>query len=208
MGDPSPYLESNTPNLGAIRDFNARAATLAESYESVTFEEVHSNILDWLPPSGARVLDVGAGSGRDAAALASRGLVVVAVEPAARMLTDAKLRHERSEIEWVQDKLPALTQLNGQRYHLVLLSAVWMFIPPAERLASMRRVGSLLADGGVAVLDVLPEGPARPGFHPTSLAELEEIAMESELRVIRRSTAPDALGRAFEWTTLVLRREG
>lgn len=47
----------------------------------MTFEEAHGGVLDLLPPAPARGLDVEAGTGRDAAALARRGYQVVAVEP-------------------------------------------------------------------------------------------------------------------------------
>ena len=50
-------------------------------YESVAAETVHGGLVDLLPIAPALVLDVGAGTGRDAAWLASRGLEVVAVEP-------------------------------------------------------------------------------------------------------------------------------
>ncbi|MGQ3357308.1 MAG: class I SAM-dependent methyltransferase, partial [Phreatobacter sp.] len=60
------------------------AENLARQYESVTFEEVHAPLLHLLPLSG-RALDIGAGSGRDAAALAARGFAVTAVEPTAEL---------------------------------------------------------------------------------------------------------------------------
>jgi protein-L-isoaspartate O-methyltransferase len=50
-------------------------------YESVAAETVHGWLVDLLPNAPALVLDIGAGTGRDAAWLASRGLEVVAVEP-------------------------------------------------------------------------------------------------------------------------------
>ncbi|MDH6550225.1 ubiquinone/menaquinone biosynthesis C-methylase UbiE [Streptomyces sp. SAI-041] len=42
------------------------AERLGRVYESVSFEDVHGALLDLLPPAPARVLDVGAGTGRDA----------------------------------------------------------------------------------------------------------------------------------------------
>ncbi|MFF3403121.1 hypothetical protein ACFYW6_32055 [Streptomyces sp. NPDC002659] len=48
------------------------ADVLAVQYEEVTFDEVHSDVLQLVPVEPGRILDVGAGTGRDAAALAAQ----------------------------------------------------------------------------------------------------------------------------------------
>ena len=53
----------------------------AERYERLDFEQVHAALVDELPDYHARILDVGAGTERDAAAMAAREHQVVAVEP-------------------------------------------------------------------------------------------------------------------------------
>ncbi|MDH6569260.1 protein-L-isoaspartate O-methyltransferase [Streptomyces sp. SAI-208] len=72
------------------------AERLGRVYESVSFEDVHGALLDLLPPAPARVLDVGAGTGRDAAALAGRGYTVDAVEPVAELRRVAERLHPGS----------------------------------------------------------------------------------------------------------------
>jgi len=47
--------------------YNREADSLSARYESRSFEEIHSDALDLLPDSTTPVLDIGAGSGRDAA---------------------------------------------------------------------------------------------------------------------------------------------
>ena len=54
---------------------------LADSYEAVTPERLHGWLDGLLLDTGSLMLDVGAGSGRDAAWLAGLGHDVVAVEP-------------------------------------------------------------------------------------------------------------------------------
>src|SRR5438309_2058406 len=53
---------------------------VAARWESVTFEEVHAAALDLIPSMPGALLDVGAGSGRDARWFAEHGWDVVAVE--------------------------------------------------------------------------------------------------------------------------------
>lgn len=54
--------------------------TLAEAYEAVDPAAVHGTLLLSLPAAPSMVLDVGSGSGRDAAWLARMGHEVVAVD--------------------------------------------------------------------------------------------------------------------------------
>ncbi|NEB06003.1 methyltransferase domain-containing protein [Streptomyces sp. SID13726] len=74
---------------------------------SVSFETVHEALLDLLPDPPARVLDVGAGTGRDAAALAGRGFAVDAVEPV------AERPHLRSGVAWRTASLPEIPGVRG-----------------------------------------------------------------------------------------------
>jgi protein-L-isoaspartate O-methyltransferase len=46
------------------------ADALAGRYESISFADVHRQILHLIPRTSSRILDIGAGTGRDAAALA------------------------------------------------------------------------------------------------------------------------------------------
>ena len=61
----------------AIRWYDQNVSDVSRRYESVAAETVHGWLVDLLPIAPALVLDVGAGTGRDAAWLASRGLEVV-----------------------------------------------------------------------------------------------------------------------------------
>ena len=54
---------------------------LARRYEAVSAPDLHGPVADLIPPGPVRALDVGAGSGRDAAWLAKMGHQVLAVEP-------------------------------------------------------------------------------------------------------------------------------
>jgi 2-polyprenyl-3-methyl-5-hydroxy-6-metoxy-1,4-benzoquinol methylase len=121
-----------------------------ELYEEVRFERVHRAFLRFLPDIGARVLDVGAGSGRDAEALANRGYRVTAVEPSAGMRQLAERHHKDARIVWVDDSLPALTRVRAlrQKYEFILVSAVWMHLSPDQRPHAMTNLARLLSPNG------------------------------------------------------------
>lgn len=57
------------------------ADALIRRYESVPFVAKHREILHLIPEQPSRILDIGAGTGADAAWFAERGHAVLAVEP-------------------------------------------------------------------------------------------------------------------------------
>ena len=68
--------------------------SLAVRYESLDPEKLHADILHCCHPRlPASVIDIGAGSGRDAAWFASKGYSVLAVEPSATMREEGRRRH-------------------------------------------------------------------------------------------------------------------
>ena len=59
--------------------YSQKAKIFYDQYQSLTFEQVHQDWLSFLCGKAGLALDVGAGSGRDASALATQGWDVVAV---------------------------------------------------------------------------------------------------------------------------------
>jgi len=193
----------------AIRWYDANAEDVSRRYESVAAEIVHGWLVDLLPRAPALVLDVGAGTGRDAAWLASRGLEVVAVEPSGPMLAEAQRLHPLPSIQWISDSLPGLDKLFrlGLSFDLILLSAVWMHVPPADRARAFRKLVTLLKPGGCIAI-TLRHGPAEPerGIHNVSQAEIEHLARAHGAFVERSADSKDELGRgAVTWTQLAVR---
>lgn len=194
--------------MQTIPHYDQNAEQLVSQYESLTFEHVHPALLDLLPPPGATILDVGAGSGRDAAWFAAKGYEVVAVEPSEAMRTLARQRHPSQRIHWVADSLPDLAQVRrlGLRFDLILLSAVWMHVPPAARQRALRRLATLLSPNGRLAIS-LRIGPPDTGraMYEVTLPELTAMARQFGLRVVCTDDSPDRLGRpGISWTTAIL----
>lgn len=78
-----------------------------ELSESITFEKLHKPILEFVPTTESDVLDIGSGSGRDAAALARTGHNVTAVEPNSGFIETATHIHPLPNIQWIEDSLPS-----------------------------------------------------------------------------------------------------
>ncbi len=193
--------------MPTIPYYEQNARQLVDQYESLTFEQVHAGLLGLLPPPGSTILDVGAGSGRDAASLASRGYDVVAVEPSHAMRAHARALHQSPRITWIDDSLPDLAQVRrlGLTFDLILLSAVWMHLPPATRERALRKMAMLLAPNGrIAISLRIGEPDVARAMYPVKLHEVSAFANALGLRLISAMDTPDKLGRSsVSWTTAV-----
>lgn len=203
-------LQSGTapPKTSAVAWYDAHADEIADGYEGLDADVVHRELFQLLrgsPP--LRVLDVGAGTGRDATALAALGHRVTAVEPSIRMLKLARALHPDAHVDWTSGSLPALTDQRGP-FDLIVASAVWMHVPPDERAAAFRRLTQLVERTG-RIYMTLRNGPAAPerGMFGTDPAELASMATAAGMRMTTLASQPDLLGReGVTWSAVVIDR--
>jgi len=154
------------------------AEALLARYESLSAAEVHRAVLHLLPAAPADVLDIGAGTGRDAAWFASLGHQVVAVEPTEMLRARARALHASPSITWVDDSLPDLAVLRAriQQFDLVMLTAVFMHLDQDQRIQAMPNIAGLLAPGGRLIMR-LRHGPVPQGRRMFEVPADEVIAM-------------------------------
>lgn len=187
------------------------AKRLAGQYESITFADVHRDVLHLFPRPPARVLDIGAGSGRDAAALVAEGHTVVAVEPTDALREEGMRIHAGKAIEWLDDQLPHLPALRALRmpFDLILLTAVWMHLDEQERRDSMASLTELLKPRGRVSMS-LRHGPVPAGrrMFDVSAMETKSLAGAFGLKSIFDTDREDMLGRAdVRWSFVVLEKD-
>lgn len=187
--------------------YDSHASRLAGAYEAVPPTVTRDWLSDLLPSAPAVVIDVGAGTGRDAGAFAAAGYEVIAVEPSSGMRAEAERLHPSPRIRWLADSLPSLLTISrsGITADVVSLSAVWQHVPPADRPRAFRKLVGLLRSGGLLVI-TLRHGPDDGRGHPVSLAEVESLARTHGMQVVRAVPSPDLQGRPeISWTAVVLR---
>ena len=197
-------MTSNTTDA-----YNRGFAEFGAAFEAFGFAEIHRGAIPFLPATPGLLLDVGAGSGRDAAWFAEAGWDVVAVEPAAFLRQDARARHRSARIRWVDDSLPGLSAVHrlGLVFDMVWLSGVWMHVPPDDRARAMRKLATLVRPGGRMVI-TLRQGPSpedRPMW-PVSAHEVKRLGMDLGLALrLVTERADDLQGRAgVTWQTVIL----
>src|SRR6266436_10400478 len=79
--------------ISGTENYDVEAPELLKRYESISFADAHAPVLHLIPPAPCRTLDIGAGTGRDAAGLLALGHSVVAVEPTEELRRGAMLLH-------------------------------------------------------------------------------------------------------------------
>jgi SAM-dependent methyltransferase len=205
--------------------YNENANKLAQQYLSKSFDEVHQSWSQLLPSviknAHARILDIGAGSGRDAKHIAQLAaqthgtenkVQVVAVEPANLLAELGANQTTGLKVKWLTDSLPALSVITKQEvsFDLILLSAVWMHIPVGDRARSIRKLANLLKPGGKLVVSLRHgqtiEDRNERKMHTVCANELKQLA--SDVGLFTQLETPkesDKLGRDHvSWQTLVL----
>ena len=187
--------------------YSQNAGSYTALYEKISPGQVYAKWAHLLPPPQSRVLDVGAGSGRDAAWLESKGYEVTAVEPSEAMREKARERHPFSSVRWIGDTLPLLKKVRAlnEKFSFILVNAVWIHIPPLEQDRAMGSLAALLSPNGILTI-TLRHGPSPDEriMHPCSEAALKAMAESQGLEILLTASLPDVLGRQeVSWTHMV-----
>jgi SAM-dependent methyltransferase len=197
--------------ISGTEGYADEADALVKQYESLAFGDVHRQVLHLIPTTASRVLDIGAGTGRDAAGFAAMGHRVVAVEPTEALRSRAAELHPSPQIEWLDDSLPHLEQVMtlGVTFDVVMLTAVWMHLDLAQRQQGMPRLASLLRPGGVLIMS-LRYGPVPPGRRMFTVSVEEAIQMagaEGLQSILKFASVDGALRRpGVSWARLAFRK--
>ncbi|MBW7910632.1 MAG: class I SAM-dependent methyltransferase [Alphaproteobacteria bacterium] len=138
-------------NKPAIDYFNDRADELARQYNALDRAKVHADLLSMLPEGQAlKVLDIGAGSGADAAMFADRGHTVLACEPAEALRKNGEETFKNKNIKWSSDVLPEMGAASDAAapFDVITSVGVLQYVPKENRASSLSKMFSMAARGG------------------------------------------------------------
>lgn len=199
-------------NIPGTQGYEKAVDRFIDIAQALPFDEVNKALLPFLPENPGRVLDVGAGAGQNAAALARLGHAVTAVEPFAPFLAAARQTYVDHDVIWKDDCLPYLRTLTEKtcQFDFILVQAVWQHLDEDERRVAMKRLVELLDHGGMCALS-LRNGPAGAGTHvfPTddtnTISDAEQYGLKTMLHL---ADQPSYIkGKAdVVWTHLVFKK--
>ncbi|MEM9435371.1 MAG: class I SAM-dependent methyltransferase [Pseudomonadota bacterium] len=183
--------------------------------EAISSADLLAPAIKHISKQPCRVLDVGAGTGRDAAWFASLSHRVVAVEPVDALRRAGMAMHNSPKISWIKDALPELpnTISLGQAFDIVLLCAVWQHLDDADRRTALSTLRSVTVDGGKVIVSIRhgAGAPTRPVF-PAHVENTVRWAKPAGFDVTEETTTQSVQSgnrqAGVTWTWLVLQAQG
>ncbi|MBY0519715.1 MAG: class I SAM-dependent methyltransferase [Sphingomonas sp.] len=194
----------------------AKAATadFVAAYDGLSPDSIYEHVIDLFPRGNAKIADIGAGTGRDAAWLTNKGHDVLAVEPVRELREAGRALHAAANIKWLDDRLPHLgAMLNCGTFDLMILCAVWQHLTDEDRAAALPRLATHLAPRGKLIMS-LRQGPGAAGrrVFPVSSDATIDIARTCGLRLLRKRDANSVQAgnqsMGVSWTWLAFENVG
>jgi SAM-dependent methyltransferase len=199
-----------------IRRYDRDAKAFSERYETAELPRLHAMLLRNLPPQGASVLELGCGSGRDAAFLLSKGYEVTAIDASAGMVAEAGRLHPElvGRISCAAVPLPAGSPLVLRAFDAVFSNAMFMHLCDEDLRRTALQIRRMLHSGGVLVISVsVGREGLRGGRDGTGRLFLErppkayrQLFEGLGFSVVDRLEEPDSRERpGIRWVSMVLR---
>jgi SAM-dependent methyltransferase len=201
------------PSDPTLAYYEHNAGAITTGYETVDLSATLQGITKHLAP-GARVLELGAGSGRDAAWLLARGFDVIALDGSQAMAEHAAKLHPELAGRIVVHRLPAALPVDDSSVDAVVSLATLMHLPEADLPGVLGECRRVLRPAGRSAISVPIQRPGvdangrdERGRRFTVLAAERWTAFlrEAGFSPVDEWQNADALGRAgIRWLTVVV----
>ena len=195
-----------------VQFYEENAADISRRYETVASPVERYFGAAFI--AGSRVLDIGAGSGRDAARLLANGFDAYGVEPSQALRQASLLAHPELGNRLEGASLPELGQPFGGGFDGILCSAVLMHVPGHEMFDAAMSIRALLNSHGRLLISLpLSRGEGltleRDGngrlFKGYTAEEVQLLFERLGFQLIGRWDTEDALARSgTSWYTLLM----
>jgi len=197
-----------------VNHYSATADERSAAYESVDVSGMHELMLRYFDP-GARLLEIGCGSGRDAAFLVAQGRDVTATDASTAMLDAAGRCHPELSGRLINAPLPLPSghELLQSTFDGIYSVAVLMHVPDEDLFEFAFQIKSMLRAGGALLLSFstgragLSDNRDTSGrlFRERPVGEVQLLFERLGFRLLAHHRNDDGMGRQIPWHTLVLR---
>jgi SAM-dependent methyltransferase len=133
-----------------VSHYDRDASAIAARYETADMGAIHEYLLRYLP-KGGEVLEVGSGSGREAAYVLQEGYDVTGIDASAGMVRESIRLHPELQNRVICSPLPLQTDspLLDRKFDAMVSIATWMHVPEHDLLECVTQIRTMLKPEGV-----------------------------------------------------------
>lgn len=209
----------NKSENSTLAYYRENAKNLAKRYETAQMDNLNELLLKWLPEKSAskeapEILELGCGSGREAAFLLSQGYDVIGIDGSLNLIEEAKKFHPELGGRLFCRTIP--DELNFDRKFDALISiAVLMHFDEKQIEVTLRKATGLLRQKGRFIFSVCIERTGLENgfdiqqrrFTLLSSDKWKELCDSAGLKIIHEKINSDGLNRGgVEWLSCVCQK--
>jgi len=193
--------------------YENNAKHLSQRYESANVDNIHALLLKTFP-SKSYLLEIGCGSGRDAAFMHRDGYNILAIDGSREMIAEAKRCHPELEGSLEVMKIPEEFHFEPSSFDGVYSIATLMHLNKSAIDQTIAKVAMILKAGSKFLFsvsvqrdDVNDQGKDEKGRQFTSMSEFEWVRCCERygLQLEHSEITGDGLGRdGIVWLTCVV----
>lgn len=192
--------------------YEQNATELSAKYESVSLDSFHQALTEKFEP-GSCLLEIGCGSGRDAARAIGSGFDVAAIDASHQLLAAAKNLHPELDGRLFQLVLPCQLPFADKTFEGFYSVACLMHLPAEDLYNVLSEIHRVVRQGGLVSLPVCRPDVGNSGldehgrvFNLMSIEEWQRVFAASGFNAEVSAQEPDSLGReGVSWMTITLK---
>ena len=195
--------------------YEQNAAELSRRYESTALDALHALLRQTFSP-GDRLLEIGCGSGRDAATAMAAGFDICAVDGSNRLLQEAVRLHPELTGRLQQLKLPGTLPFVNASFAGIFSVACLMHFNANELPGIIAEIARVLKPAGQGLIsvpagrnDIDATGLDEHGriFNLMPAADWQKLFAAHGFSTSTGAEQPDSLGRpGIAWLTFVIKK--
>ena len=196
--------------MKSILDFyNKNAMELSCKYESAQMEFIHSLLLKTFPQKSS-LLELGCGSGRDAAFMVSNGFKLTAIDGSAEMIRMALLHHPQLNGFLYKKRIPDELDFAEESFDGIYSIAMLMHFSYSELTVIFEKINCMMKKKSKFLFSVSvnrKQDDTERYFNKFTKNDWIELGKKYNMKILFLHISDDGLGREeIQWFTCIMKK--